>query len=72
MFDSEGRIDPNFLDEDGITAVSMIPLIPFNEDQSNVFHAGYKFAAKKFTNEFTWSSSAELEQAIYDKAFKTL
>lgn len=69
LFDSEGRIDPDFLDEEGITAVSMIPFIPFNEDQSSVVHAGHKFAAKRFKNEFTWSPTAELEQAIYDKAF---
>lgn len=69
-FDSEGRVDQKFLDAENLTAVSMIPPIPFPGESPNIVHAGNKFAEKRFKNEFTWLPTSELEQTICDEAFK--
>ncbi|GAI76378.1 unnamed protein product, partial [marine sediment metagenome] len=69
-FDSEGRVDQKFLDAENLTAVSMIPPIPFPGESPNIVHACNKFAEKRFKNEFTWLPTPELEQTICDEAFK--
>ncbi|MBW2106804.1 MAG: hypothetical protein JRI26_12480 [Deltaproteobacteria bacterium] len=60
-FDSEGRVNQKFLDAENLTAVSMIPPIPFPGESPNIVHAGNKFAEKRFKNEFTWLPTPELE-----------
>jgi hypothetical protein len=68
--DSEGRLDPKFLDAENMTAVSMVPSIPLPGESPNIIRARDKFAQKRFKNEFTWSPTPELEQAICNKALK--
>jgi len=53
--DSDGRLDQDFLDDENITAMSMIPPIPLPGESPNIIRAGDKFAQKRFKNEFTWS-----------------
>ena len=69
-FGSEGRVDQKFLDAESLTAVNMIPPIRFPGESPNIVHAGNRFAAKRFKNEFTWLPTTELEQTICDEAFK--
>jgi len=69
-FDSEGLVDQKFLDTEGQVAISMMPSIPLAGEPANVVHASDKFAQKRFENEFTWTPSFEVEQAIIRKALE--
>jgi hypothetical protein len=69
VFDFEGRVDQQFLDTEGHVAISMLPSIPLPGEPSNVVQASDRFAKKRFKDEFTWTPSFELEQAIIKKAF---
>ncbi len=68
--DSEGRLDQDFIDAENMTAMSMLPSIPLPGESPNIIHARDKFAQKRFKNEFTWSPTPELEQAICYESFK--
>lgn len=70
VFDSKGRVDQKFLDAEGQVAVGMMPPIPLPGEPANVVHASDKFAQKRFKDEFVWTPSFELEQAIIKKAFE--
>ncbi len=70
QFDSEGKIDKDFLNTEGQVAISMIPSIPLPGEPENVIHANDRFAQKRFENEFTWTPSFELEQEIIKKSFE--
>ena len=69
-FDSEGRVDQEFLDAENLTAVSMISPIPLLDESPNIIRANDRFAERRFKNEFTWSPSPELEQTICSEAFR--
>ena len=64
VIDSEGLVEQKFLDTEGQVAISMMPSIPLPGEPANVVHASDKFAQKRFENEFTWTPSFEVEQAI--------
>jgi hypothetical protein len=70
QFDSEGKVDKDFLDTEGHVAINMMPYIPLPDEPENVIHANHRFARKRFKNEFTWKPSFELEQEIFKKAFE--
>ena len=70
VIDSEGLVDQKFLDTQGQVAISMMPSIPLPGEPVNVVHASDKFAQKRFENEFTWTPSFEVEQAIIRKALE--
>ncbi len=70
VIDSEGLVDQKFLDTAGQVAISMMPSIPLPGEPANVVHASDKFAQKRFENEFTWTPSFEVEQAIIRKALE--
>ena len=70
VIDSEGLVDQKFLDTEGQVAISMMPSIPLPGEPANVVHASDKFAQKRFENEFTWTPSFEVEQAIIRKALE--
>lgn len=70
QFDSEGKVDKDFLHTERHLAIRMIPPIPFPGDPKNVIHANDRFAQKRFKNEFTWTPSFKLEQEIFKKVFE--
>ena len=70
QFDSNGQVDEKFLNTEAQVAVSMLPSITLPEESENVIHASDKFAQKRFKNEFTWTPSPELEEAIIEKSFE--
>ena len=61
---------PEFLNTEGQVAISMMPSIPLPGEQANVINASDRFAQKRFKDEFTWTPSFELEQAIIKKSFE--
>jgi hypothetical protein len=68
-FDSKGRVDKEFYDEEQRVAMGMISL-PLPGESSNVVHATDRFAQKAFKDNFSWSPSFELEQSIIKAAFE--
>jgi hypothetical protein len=70
QFDSEGKVDQDFLDAEGQVAISMMPSIPLPGNPENVVQASDRFAQKRFKDEFTWTPSFELEQEIIKKSFE--
>ena len=70
QFDSEGKVDREFLNMEGQVAISMMPSIPLPGNPENVVQASDRFAQKRFKDEFTWTPSFELEQEIIKKSFE--
>ncbi|MBU0994066.1 MAG: hypothetical protein KJ737_16355 [Proteobacteria bacterium] len=70
QFDSQGKIDENFLDQERQVAINMMPSLAMPGEGDNVIYASNRFAKKKFKNEFTWKPSYDLEQEIITKAFE--
>lgn len=68
-FDSEGYANKEFLDEEQRIAMGMISL-PLPGDSLNIVHASDRFAQKIFKDNFSWTPSFELEQAIFKAAIK--
>ncbi|RZB38491.1 MAG: hypothetical protein SRB2_00239 [Desulfobacteraceae bacterium Eth-SRB2] len=68
-FDSKGRVDKEFHDEEQRVAIGMISL-PLPGESSNVVHATDRFAQKAFKDNFSWIPSFELEQSIIKAAFE--
>ena len=69
-FDSEGRIDKDFLNREWQIIANMMPSISIHENSDNIINASNKFAQKRFQNELTWTPSIELEQKIIKKVFQ--
>ncbi len=70
QFDSEGKVDKEFLYKEGQVAINMMPSIALPGEPENVIHARDRFAQKRFKDEFTWTPSFELEQEIIKKSFE--
>ena len=70
QFDSKGQVDKEFLDTEGQVAISMLPSISLPGESEKVINASDRFAQKRFKDEFTWTPSFELEQAIIQKSFE--
>ena len=70
QFDSNGQIDEEFLDIEGHVAINMLPSISLPGELEKVINASDRFAKKRFNYEFTWTPSAELEEAIIEKSFE--
>ena len=70
QFDSEGKVDKEYLNTEGQVAISMMPSIPLPGEPENVINASDRFAQKRFKDEFTWTPSFELEQEIIKKSFE--
>jgi len=70
QFDSEGKVDKEFLNTEGQVAISMMPSIHLPGEPENVINASDRFAQKRFKDEFTWTPSFELEQEIIKKSFE--
>jgi hypothetical protein len=48
----------------------MLPSISLPCEAENFINASDRFAKKRFKDEFTWTPSLELEQAIIRKSFE--
>ena len=70
QFDSNGRVDEEFLDTEGQVAINMLPSISLPGESEKVIYASDRFAQKRFKDEFTWTPSPELERAIIEKSFE--
>jgi len=70
QFDSEGKVDKEYLNTVGRVAISMMPSIPLPGEPDNVINASDRFAQKRFKDEFRWTPSFELEQEIIKKSFE--
>lgn len=70
QFDSEGRIDKDFLSREKQILRHMLPSVPIQENPDNIIDASNIFAKKRFKNELTWTPSFELEQKIIKVAME--
>jgi hypothetical protein len=68
-FDSNGRVDKEYQDEERRVAMGMISF-PLLEESSNVVHASDRFAQKVFKDNYTWTPSFELGQSIINASFE--
>ena len=72
-FDSEGKLDPKYLEDEMRIAMGAISLptlpISFGSKPQNVINAQDKFAKKKYKNQFTWKPNPKIEKEIYESIF---
>ncbi len=68
-FNSEGRLDPIFLEDEMQIALDSMPTLSLNDEPTNVINAQHKFAIKKYKNQFTWEPNQKIEREIYDLIF---
>jgi len=72
-FDSEGKLDPKYLEDEMRIAMDVLPVPSLPESlggkTKNVINAQDKFAIKKYKNQFTWKPNPKIEKEIYDSIF---
>lgn len=68
-FDPEGRLDPQYLEDEICLRLRSIPPLLAEVEPTNVIHSQDKFDAKRFQNEFSWQPDPKIEKAIYDSVF---
>jgi hypothetical protein len=69
-FDSEGRIDSDFLKEESRLGLDILPPILKESNPQPVIDARHKFAQKRFDRQYKWEPSPEIESAIFNLIFK--
>ena len=70
QFDSEGRLDKRFMDDEWDIMCNILPLSSPPDADKKIIYANDRFAEKRFKNKFKWSPSPELEKKIFDKIFE--
>ena len=68
-FDQKGRLREDERERAARLSMEMIKTSPPEEESNQVIDARYKFAKKRFSREFRWEPSAELETAIFKAIF---
>ena len=68
--DSEGRIDAAEQERGRRLGAEMMPPIVMDRDSKQVIEAGYRFAKKRFDNEYRWIPTPEIEAAILKAIFR--
>ena len=68
-FDSEGRLDIKEQEREARLAVELFPSIPDEEHPPQVIDAQHRFARKRYTDEYKWTPSLEMEAAIVEAVF---
>lgn len=68
-FDSRGRLDPKYLEDEMCLLFRSIPPMLDEDEPTNVIDLQDKFAARRYKNEFSWQPAPEIEKAIYDLIF---
>ncbi len=69
QFDSEGRLDIKEREREARMAVELFPPLLVEEHPQQVIDARHRFARKRYTNEYQWNPSAEIENAIEEAIF---
>ena len=67
--DSEGRIDAAEQEKGRRLGAEMMPPIVMDRDSKQVIEAGYRFAKRRFDNEYRWTPTPEIEAAILQAIF---
>jgi hypothetical protein len=68
--DSEGRVDAAEQEKERRLGAEMMPPIDTDRDSKQVIEAGYRFAKKRFDNEYRWIPTPEIEAAILKAIFR--
>jgi len=68
-FDQKGRLREDERERAARLSMEMIKTSPPEEESNQVIDARYKFAKKRFSREFRWESSPEIETAIFKAIF---
>jgi hypothetical protein len=68
-FESEGRIDPAQREGEARLAMEMLPPQAEEEERPHVVDARYRFAKKRFDDEYKWTPTPEIEAAIVEAIF---
>ena len=68
-FDQEGRLREDERERAARLSMEMIKTSPPEEESNQVIDARYKFAKKRFSREFRWEPSPEIETAIFKAIF---
>ena len=69
-FDSKGRVDAAKQEKGRRLGAEMMPPIVMDRDSKQVIEAGYRFAKKRFDNEYRWIPTPEIEAAILKAIFR--
>lgn len=69
-FDTNGLTDEEYLNKEMQAALCMLPTLSFDNDSEKVINSANQFAQKRFKNEFTWTPSQPLKNAIIEKVFE--
>jgi len=68
-FDQKGRLREDENERAARLSLEMIKASPAEEESNHVIDARYKFAKKRFSREFRWEPSPEIEAAIFKAIF---
>jgi hypothetical protein len=68
-FDQKGRLREDERERAARLSMEMIKTSPPEEESNQVIDARYKFAKKRFSREFRWEPSPEIETAIFKAIF---
>ena len=68
-FDQKGRLQEDERERAARLSMEMIKPSPPEEESNHVIDARYKFAKKRFSREFRWEPSPEIETAIFKAIF---
>jgi hypothetical protein len=68
-FDQKGSLREDERERAARLSMEMIKTSPPEEESNQVIDARYKFAKKRFSREFRWEPSPEIETAIFKAIF---
>jgi hypothetical protein len=68
-FDQKGRLREDEREREARLSMEMIKPSLLEEESNHVIDARYKFAKKRFSREFRWEPSPEIETAIFKAIF---
>jgi hypothetical protein len=68
-FDSEGRLDAAEMEKAASLAVDIVPPLEKERQNGHVIDAHYRFAKKRYDDNYKWTPSPEIEEAIVEAIF---
>jgi len=68
-FDSQGRLQEDEREKAARLSMDMIKPMPSEQKSNQIIDGRYKFAKKRFSREFRWEPSPEIETAIFKAIF---
>ena len=69
-FDSAGRIDPAYIEEETRLGFDILPPILKKPNTQPIIDARHRFAQKRFDRQYKWEPTPEIESAIINLIFK--